>query len=73
MVIDFSVGHAEILRAAMSRLGVETMKKSLLAVLIAALMSLAIAPAYAGHTCNDGWHSNSDGPGTCSHHGGEGD
>jgi hypothetical protein len=32
-----------------------------------------VAPAFAQHTCRDGWQSDSNGSGTCSHHGGEGD
>jgi uncharacterized protein DUF3761 len=41
-----------------------------MAVLMGLLVSLAGA-ADAQNTCNDGTYSQSNGSGTCSHHGGE--
>lgn len=45
------------------------MKKIFLIVVLFAIPF--VSPAIAGNACNDGTYSDSNGSGTCSHHGGE--
>lgn len=52
-------------------LSADSMRRACVLVLLVALTVIALAGAASAEAiCRDGWHSQSSGPGTCSHHGG---